>query len=376
MIPYTSPKLCSGCGACVALCPKHALTLQRDREGFLYPTCNESLCIQCGLCRKRCAMKTPTPQSDPRAFAAWHRDPKVRTASTSGGVFTALAQAMLTRRGTVYGAAFDAQLNVCHQRAEALESIAKMRGSKYVQSDLRDTFNRVQRDLQTRSVLFTGTPCQCAALAATFNGRQPDGLILCDIVCHGTPSPKIWRAHLEALGPHIRDYKFRSKIKGWHTHTEEVTYENGQSDHLSARSQLLRQLFYLNLTLRPSCYSCPFATQKRISDLTMGDFWGIQKSHPEWDSPMGVSLVLTQTAKGHALLKLCDTLELHEVALQDSLQPHLKAPAPMPQDRASFWRDFEKRGYLAAAQRHANFSYSLRLKGVIKRALHALGYWP
>ncbi len=376
MIPYTSTDRCCGCGACVTLCPKHALTLQSDREGFLYPVCDTKLCVNCGICRRICDFKPFVRHKDPLAFAAWHRDPKVRVQSSSGGVFTALSEAILIRGGVIYGAGLDENLEVCHQRADSLDSLIKLRGSKYVQSDLRDTFARIKNDLKTRSVLFVGTPCQCAGLAATFGGHQPDGLILCDLICHGTPSPKIWRAHLNSQHEHVIDYRFRSKVFGWHTHQEEVTFKNGETDHLSARSQLLKQLFYSGLTLRPCCYNCPFASRRRVSDLTLGDFWGIEQSHSEWDSQLGVSLVLTQTAKGHALLKLCDTLEVHEAAIDDSRQPHLSEPAKLPAKRVKFWKDFEKRGYLAAAKRHVNFSYSLRLKGEIKRWLEDFGFWP
>lgn len=374
---------CCGCTACKHICPKRAIEMKPDEEGFLYPEINQEICTECGLCRKVCAFQngydTSHNFSMPYVYAVKHSDEKVRMTSTSGGAFSAIADYILDNIGMVCGVAFDEKLNVVHQIASTKEVKDKFKGSKYVQSNLGNIYVEIKDLLEKQKlVLFTGTPCQNAGLKSFLTGVRKEKLFLCDIVCHGTPSPLMWREHIAHLEnkekSKIVQYYCRSKVKGWHGHNEMVVYENGKKDYKSNLSQKHKVLFYSHSILRPSCYHCKYTNLKRPSDITIADFWGIEKCMPDFDDNKGVSLVLINSSKGQRLFEdIKENLIYRESNTKDCLQPHLQYPAKPSAKREQFWEDYRLNGYKYIVKKYAGYNFKNRAKGSIKILLSKMG---
>lgn len=257
---------CCACTACSSICPTNAIEMNTDTEGFLYPVINETLCLECGLCKKVCTFqngynKKQLPEST--IYAVKHKDDEIRFNSSSGGAFTAFSDYFIDLNGFIYGAVLDSEMKVKHVKATDQEARNHMRGSKYVQSDLSKIFIEIKKDLlESKSILFSGTPCQCAGLKSfLFNAKCDDSkLLTIDFICHGVPSPLIFKEYLnfsETINrSKITNYSFRSKIKGWN-HTETAYYESGKVDNKSKLVKSYKQLFYSNLCLRPACHKPP-----------------------------------------------------------------------------------------------------------------------
>lgn len=301
--PHT---ICSGCTACYALCPQKAISMSEDREGFLYPEINQKLCIDCQKCRTHCpVLHHPEKRTAIQALAAKSTAESIRIASSSGGIFSLLALYILQKKGVVYGAAFDKKFTLCHQSAENEESLAKLRGSKYLQSSMNNTFQEIKQLLSAgRLVLFSGTPCQVAGLHA-FLGKPHPHLLSVDMICHGVPSPKVWSEYLQENVDlsEIKTINFRNKNSGWRNYHLLIQNEKNQ-DLLfeNQRDSLFLKGFIRNLYLRPSCADCSFKKGNSASDITLGDFWGIENHHPQIDDNQGVSAILIYTEKGIELI--------------------------------------------------------------------------
>lgn len=281
-------------------------------------------------------------------YAVKHKDEIVRSNSRSGGIFTALSDLILDDNGIVYGCALDEELKVIHVRAEDEKIRNKMRGSKYVQSSLGDTFINVKKDLdEKKKVLFSGTSCQVAGLKA-FLGKTYDNLLCVDIVCHGVPSPLVWEKYKEWQG-NVRTVDFRNKNKyGWRAHVETLTTSHGVID-----SRVWTTIFYGHNVLRPSCYECPFKSIHHPGDITIADYWGIEKAAPEFDDNKGVSLVLVNTDNGVKWFeKAKDTVIWKQTNIEDSMQPPLIAPFPKPEDREKFWKDIHEKRFSYIAKKY------------------------
>lgn len=368
MIQLVDKSLCCGCTACASVCPKQCITMQEDEEGFLYPVVNASLCIDCNLCQKVCPelhhMNVRMPL---HVYAAKHKDEQVRLASSSGGIFTLLAEKIIDEGGVVFGARFDARWEVVHDYTETKEGLAVFRGSKYVQSRLEDCYYKVKSFLQQdRKVMFTGTPCQIAGLK-NYLRKDDDNLLTVDVVCHGVPSPKIWRMYLNeiiarkskknsVLSHHsngkvkIQSIDFRSKSSGWKKFSFVLTLSEAVADG-KQNTVLLSSVFYENpymqaflsdLSLRPSCYACPVKAGKSGSDITIADFWGIEDVLPEFDDDRGVSLIVDFSGKGKYWLGQlnCEYVSTnYEVAQRKN--PNIMIPVEMPTYRDFFFYQFK-----------------------------------
>jgi len=364
---YKEKKDCCGCTACMSICPKGAISMQVDEEGFFYPTIDTEKCIECSLCKKVCSFQNgynKNGNSDfPFIYAIKHKDEAVRKSSTSGGAFTAISDYILEREGDVYGVAFDESMCVVHQKANSKEEREKLKGSKYVQSDLKNTFAEIKALLQNdRNVLFTGTPCQTAGLKSYLDNKNTEKLILCDIVCHGTPSPLMWKEHIafseKKNNLKIIQYYCRSKVNGWHGHNELTIYENGNEDYSTALSQKHKKLFYSHNILRPSCHNCQYTNLRRLSDITIGDFWGIEKCMPDFDDNKGVSLLLLNSSKGKEIFaNIKKNLEYRVSSTKDCLQPQLEYPTKPSPKRDKFWRHYNSRGYKYVIKKYAGYGF-------------------
>ena len=386
MLPYDDRGRCTGCSACVHVCPVQCIAMQPDSEGFLYPRVDEDVCIGCGACRRVClTVRLPAlcePPSRPIAYAVRHRAPSVLESSSSGGVFTALAEHALSLGGVIYGAAFDADLRVGHVRVTERAGFERCRGSKYSQSDMGSILCLVRSDLSSgRFVLFTGTPCQVAGLRNYLGNVETDNLLLCDFVCHGVPSPVLFGEFIRFLehlsGRRVVDYHHRAKDEGW-SHKEKALFEGGRSWFDTPAVELWKLLFYSDLALRPACYTCQFARLDRYSDITLADFWGIERIAPALHDPRGVSLVLANTLQGaRAIASILDDVECAEVDAEAATQaqPMLRTPVALPGNRQEFWADHATYGFEATCERYGFYTRRLRIKGALKSAMRAVGLY-
>ncbi|MBU3142614.1 Coenzyme F420 hydrogenase/dehydrogenase, beta subunit C-terminal domain [Clostridium sp. CF012] len=356
MIKITDKKNCSGCKACYNICPRNCIYMISDGEGFWYPEANEERCVSCGLCENVCPeiniYKNGRAGDVPTCIAAWNLDKGARENSSSGGVFTSIAAWILKNDGVVFGAAYDVEHNVIHNEAHTIEALSELRGSKYVQSDINNTYNRAKKHLKTgKRVLFTGTPCQIAGLY-NFLRKDYAELYTCDIVCHGVPSPIVFQKYKKNLeqsyNSNISEITFRNKKHGWKSYCVAMQFENGSEYSKTFINDVYMKGFLRNYYLRPSCYKCSYAKLPRISDITLGDFWGIASKYPELDDDGGTSLLLINTNKGKAMLEGCKNgIEKHKCDLEHALRgnPSIISSVKQPQKRKSFFEDLHNRDF-------------------------------
>lgn len=354
MIDIKDKRLCCGCSACGQVCPTGSIRMVEDDEGFLYPAVNLDTCTACGLCEKVCPVASQyAPSAAPKAFAVRNTDEATRMASSSGGVFSALAGQTMEAGGHVCGAVYDyGDDSVRHICTDDAAALPMLRGSKYIQSVCGDCFSEVRaRLLEGASVMFCGTPCQVAGLRHYLR-RDYDNLLLVEVICHGVPSAKVWRGHLKGMmrrwarhgatgGQRLKDVSFRSKRRlGWKDYCIELTVDGGDDGSgeviYSAKSMddMFMKGFMKDLYLRPSCYDCPARSGKSRADITLGDFWGVWLTHPELDDDKGTGLAIVHTEKGlRALNAAC--LEMTEVPLEQSLEmnPSYTSSVSCPAER-------------------------------------------
>lgn len=310
MIEINKKSNCCGCQACYNKCPRNAIEMIEDEKGFKYPKVNEEKCINCGLCEKVCPIMNNNQISNtPKAYACINKDEDIRMQSTSGGIFTLLATAIINKGGVVFGACFNEKFGVCHTYSETVEELAKYRSSKYLQSDIGLSYRKVKEFLDLgKYVLFTGTPCQIEGLQS-FLGKEYEKLYLQDIICHGVPSPLVWKKYKEYRenknSSTLDKMSFRSKEKtSWRRYNVNMKFENGSEYDINHNDDAYMKAFLKHLSLRESCTECKFKKNNRLSDITLADFWGIQNVKPEMNDGKGTSLVIVNSTKGQELMRL------------------------------------------------------------------------
>ena len=305
MINISNKGKCCGCHGCASACLVGCISMEPDQEGFMYPHIDKSQCIDCGICEKICPMaKNYELLSEPTAYACYSLDENIQGASSSGGVFSEIARWVIESNGVVFGAAFDEKFNVRHIWVDNLKDLEKLRGSKYVQSDIGRAYEQVKAFLkQGRMVYFTGTPCQVAGLYS-FLGEKNENLITQDIICHGVPSPAVWRKYVAYRQKKAKLCKvsFRNKENGWKQYRIFMEFEDGTIYAKDPFNDSYMHSFLTDICLRPSCYQCEFKSKSRVSDITLADFWGIEKVIPELVNDNGISLVLLHSQRGREIL--------------------------------------------------------------------------
>lgn len=323
IIDIVKKQNCCGCFACYNICSQKCISMQSNDEGFWYPVVDTKRCIDCGLCEKVCPiLNKKIIENHPVAYACINKDDKIREQSSSGGVFTVIAERVIANNGVVFGAGFDDEFNVVHSWTDKINDLGNFRGSKYVQSCIGNTYKQARDFLkQGRQVLFSGTPCQIAGLRSYF-GKDYETLICLDIICHGVPSPLVWQEYRSkvAKNKEVNFISFRDKTYGWKRCSLKFTYNNDDIYIKDLSTDEFMQGFLKNLYLRPSCYVCSFKTLNRQSDITLGDFWGIQNILPDFDDDRGTSLILVNSKKGNAIFSsVADKLDYKKVDIDQAI---------------------------------------------------------
>ena len=340
---------CCGCTACKSICPQNAIEMKEDEEGFLYPSINMDKCVNCGLCKKVCPVlnKVLEKKIEQKAYVVNNKDENIRSQSTSGGAFTAIAEYVIDNGGVVFGATFDKDFNVEHTYVTKKDDLRKFRGSKYVQSNLKNTFQEAKEFLnQGKLVCFSGTPCQIEGLKK-FLGRDYENLITVDIVCHAVPSPKFWRVYLNYQKNRLKiskisDIKFRDKSNyGYKYSTMSIKYDDKKYSEGVETDPFLRA-FFGDLSDRPSCYNCAFKKQYRVSDITIWDCFTIEDFDKKLDDDKGTTRILIHSKVGKEIFEKIKNKfyysEINPEKLVNGVKEMYKSVKINP-NRAQFWKD-------------------------------------
>ena len=378
MIKIESLARCTGCSCCAGACPVKAISMQADREGFLYPKIDVDICVNCNQCEMVCPVShiSEIRTENPVAFAAWTKRTGVRSNSSSGGIFTEIATEILRQGGIVFGASFDEHFSVRHIGIETESDLDRLRGSKYVQSEIGMAYFDARKYLIAgRTVLFTGTPCQVAGLYR-FLGKEYGNLYTQDIICHGVPSPLVWQTYIkhreDIASAKMCKAGFRNKKYGWRISSIQCIFSNKTEYIQKHTNDLYMQSFHHNLCLRPSCYQCAFKTKNRISDITLADFWGVEKVCPEMDDDKGTSLVILHSSRGKELFqRIAGTLHCREVELEDAIRYNtaMTQSATLSADRNAFIKCVIENGFHKQTKRFLRIPVKNRIRKVIKKII-------
>lgn len=367
---------CTGCGACSSGCPKGAIRMAPDREGFLYPEVTDG-CVQCGHCAHVCPVqKQREHRTAPQVFAVWSRDESVRQASTCGGAFSALAEYVLEGGGVVFGAALDENLRVVHTAVKNVHDLSRLRGMKPVQSDTGDAYQQVRLYLdQGRQVLFSGTPCQVDGLYR-YLGEHPERLLTCDVACGGVCSPGVWAQLVKSMA-YVKQHRptaveFCGKLTGDRERRFRVKFEGGgRYDAPMGKCELGRGIAR-RLFMRPACHRCAYATTDRPGDVTLGDFSGGSFAPEEKKS--GVSMLLINTAKGAQVFDMLPLERQHRTLEEaEDCCAALREPPMAPAEREKFFHAMEQlpfqqvRARFLSALQHQSGGVAERLRGLLRR---------
>jgi len=380
MIEIKDKRNCTGCGACINACPLHIIKFEEDEEGFIYPHIDIDKCINCHVCEKSCPMLRaraslcPNIDGFPQFYAGQLIKKEDLYNVSSGGAFWAFSQTIIDKGGVVYGAVQENVDEIYHFRAKDKEGIERIRRSKYFQSDTRLTMRQVIDDLKSGLlVLYSGTGCQIAGLKEYLE-KDYDNLITCDVVCHGVPSRKVWRAYRtekeEREGKIIKDLVFRDKSAGWSHNQYKITYQDGSVEKEASTQQLFHAGYLQGLFYRPSCGVCRFASLPRVADVTLADYWQYQGKFRQSDKDLGVSLITVNSVIGQRLLddsaKYLD-IELTEQEKALASCRHLDEHPSENPDRANFFKLFNEVGYYAAAREYITASNTNLVKRLVQK---------
>ncbi|NLL63296.1 MAG: 4Fe-4S dicluster domain-containing protein [Ruminococcaceae bacterium] len=367
---------CSGCAGCAYLCPTKAIQMREFEYDFMYPVIDMRKCIDCGICKEFCSFSNrENSKKSIQAYAVKNKD-DIRMESSSGGFFTEIANQFISKGDIVYGAIFSENMDVVHSRAVSECEVIKMRGSKYVQSDISKVFESVERDLSSgKKVLFTGTPCQVSAINKVFLSNFPETLFTIDIVCHGVPGVSIWRDYVKFIesiyNKKIVDFKFRDKKQAWRSYKTKIIFSDDTIVEDNNITGSFTELFRYDVSLRPSCTQCVFASTKRQGDITIGDFWGIENVFPEMDDNKGVSAVLINTTKGLEMFRSLKKLEIKSCALQDVYKKQLNffVPSSYSNKANAFKHDYINKDFDTVLRKYTRVGFRRRIVDFIKSIL-------
>lgn len=403
---------CCGCEACMQACPKRCISLERDKEGFLYPIVNTNICVECGVCERVCPVINTGEQTFPlQVWAARNEDEEIRRQSSSGGIATKLAEKIIDEGGVVFGVIMTEQCEAIHTFTETKAGLEAFRGSKYIQSRVGESFKQAKEFLKAgRKVLFIGTPCQISGLKH-FLRKDYSTLYTVDFICHGVPSPGVFKWYIQEEankyvsarkgrknsvsfspihsipkgdiqlpeGLKVVDIHFRDKREGWKKYSFVLQLAeasaDGKKNTVSFSSNVSENIFLKgfcsDLYLRPSCHKCPVRSYRSGSDLTIADFWGQEYMFPEFDNDTGTSCVIVKTTKGQTLFSSVKHIKKEIKALEQvlSFNPSLIESKPEGMQRRKFWRNVGKYSFSETCQVAMKLTIFERVMAKIKRVL-------
>lgn len=377
MLSEKQIKNCTGCHACYNICPKNAIQMVKNSEGFLYPIIDKKKCIECNLCNKICPLfKNTKNKVDklPETYACYNKNDEIIKESSSGGMFYLLAEEILSKNGVVFGAGYDEEYNVKHMKIERIEELPKLMGSKYVQSIIESTYKETKELLEDgRYVLYTGTPCQIEGLVGYLR-KSYDKLYLQDIICHGVPSPEIWEKYKKNLekkyGSKIKEISFRSKNISWANFSLYAKFENGEEYIFDKNNDLYLKTFLNDIALRESCYDCKFKKVNRLSDITLADFWGISKIDSDIANNKGTSLLLIHTEKGKKLFEdIKNKIEYQKEEFNTAISVNrnmIYSADKLKKERTKFFTNLQEKNDIEKVLRESTVERSFAEKNVKK----------
>lgn len=340
---------CCGCTACYASCPVGAIEMLADFEGFLYPHIDVSKCIDCGKCLRVC--KNVRPYEESQVIYSCRNNSELRARSSSGGVFSRLAELVLEQGGVVCAVGYSEGCTEClHKIITSKDELDDLRRAKFVQSKKYDIYTQLKQHLDANVLtLFCGTPCECGGLRQYLN-KEYDNLLTCDLICGCVSSPVVYKRYIDFLvekyNSKVKSVNFKDKRQGWRGKAIAVCFESGEEYYNSILDDDYCVSFHSRFNIRPSCFNCKYRSLARSADLTLGDFWAIEKYAPEYDDNKGTSFVLVNTTKGDKYMNLINEMEmvrmdidLEEYATKYNWCLH-KNPTGMPEDaRRTFYED-------------------------------------
>lgn len=383
MINITNKNKCCGCNACGDICTHNAITFKKDIEGFWYPIVDKNKCVDCGLCDKICpelnitSLKINDYPKPIKTIAAIHKRMDIRWDSTSGGAFSALAEAMYEQGGYVSGAVYNNDFSVSNYISNDSEDLVRLRSSKYLQSNAEGLYHEIKRLLKTGvKVLACGTPCQMAALRS-FLRKDYENLIIVDFICRGVNSPKVYRKYLDCLeerfGGKVVYVKAKNKELGWRNLTRKVVFDNGQVYYGVKMDDDFRRGYHTNVYCRPSCYSCQYKGFPRIADITIADYWGIEKVDKNLDNNIGTSLILLNSKKGEEYFELVkNKLEYKETKFESILKGNRALNTPISTakiNREQFFKDLDEHDFKYVTEKYFPLNKKRPIKSRLKHVL-------
>jgi len=369
-------KHCVGCGACKAVCASGAISLHPDVEGFLCANIDTSKCVDCGMCYKACSALNEPEKTQAKETFAFKANDEFRENSASGGAFAALAKGILEKGGVCYGAVQNDDFSVSHIRCDSLDVLKEIQGTKYVQSNMSECFESIKNDLSNgKTVLFSGTPCQVDSVKNYVKAKKinDENLYLCDIICHGVPSPAVFKDFVKWLGDYykssVKAYEFRSKKISWRGNSCYVTLSGGRELKNDIFSSAFMNVYYSGRITRESCYECKYTSLQRVSDITVSDFWGLENTLPEFEDALGVSMVMVNTEKGKSLFDKTEGQKV-QADISAAKQPQLHKPCDKPSDREKSKMMYSEQGVYPLIKKYGGIakpSLKSRIYHLIKK---------
>lgn len=386
MIRLCDSNTCTGCSACYASCMHGALSMVRDDEGFLQPKIDVDKCVECGMCVRSCPILTPLNSSNvkiEKIYAIENKDGIERRNAASGGFYSIIAKYFINEyHGIACGAVFDNNFHVIHEAIDDASQISRFASSKYVQSEMNDTFKEIKKILKSgRQVVFSGVPCQVAGLL-NFLKRKYDNLITVELVCHGVPSPGFWKKYLDYqcqhYGSNITTVNFKDKRLGYGSPSMKLTFSNGRIHYGDSNTDIMLKGFFGGFISRNSCFNCKFRGQNHFADITILDGWHISKWNMKMNDDKGTTLVMLHNNKAINIFeKIKEKLLYQEVDIDD---PFARKDAvmyyeltPKSKSRDAFLKEVSSLGFKNTVDKYMHITLQARLKYLLKSILHTIG---
>lgn len=383
IVSIIESKRCYGCEACYNTCGINAISMQKGKDGFLYPVVDISKCVECGKCSQNCPAilknveKITENKYQSKVYSARINDLEIRKISSSGGIFTAISDEILNKKGCVVGVVWNEDFSVKHIITVEKSLRNEMRQSKYIQSTMEDCYKLIKEKLaKGQTVLFTGTPCQNAGLKLYLSDLNTKNLVLCDVLCGGNVSPGFFRDYLKYIEKKKADIVtkvcFRTKALGWKQHHIRINLENSIYQGARRDNEPFFHLYLKKYIIRESCFSCNYASINRVTDITLGDFWGIDKVDPQVDDDIGISYISVNTEKGETLLnEIADKITMEErgqdLAIQRQI--NLKRAPEKPKKYDLFWKEYKRFGAEYVLKKYTVFGVKNKIRFKLKKLL-------